>query len=124
MEELAQQARAILAVYVERGRAALACLADGCDDDAAELLHARAAAFHNFRVMCARAEAAGWRPAADAAAKALWDESRQVDAELAPGLAAARERALELQQKFKEARRAIGNYRSGSVEAPAFAKTV
>ena len=124
MEELAQQARAILAVYVERGRAALACLADGRDDDASELLHARTAAFHNFRVVSAQAEAAGWSPAADAAAKALWAESRQVDAELAQGLAAARERALDLHQKIKEARRAIGNYRSGSVEAPGFAKTV
>ena len=124
MKELAQQARAILAVYVERGRVALARFAERRDDDAIGLLRARTAAFHNFRAVSARAEAAGWDPAKDEAARALWSESRGIDQELAAAIEAARERALGLQQKVKEARRAIGNYRSGSVDTPRFEKTV
>lgn len=124
MEELVQQVRTILAVYLQRGRAALACLSDSRDDDAAELLRARTAAFHNFRVAVAKAEAKGWDLAGDAAARGLWAELADTNRQLAAALVAARERSLELHQRLREARRAIVNYRSGSADAPIFEKTV
>jgi hypothetical protein len=123
MADLAHQARSILAVYLARGQSAVASLEAGRDDDALAYLKLRAAAFHNFRATEARAQAAGQDLTADPAAVALWREIRAVNTRLAGLLSDARDRAQEMSQRLRDARRAIGTYRSGAADTASFEKS-
>lgn len=123
MEEYARQARAVLTVYLERGRAALHSLEAGRPDEAAALLAKRTEAFHNFRALDARAAAAGHELGRDPGALALWGDIRAVDARLKTELEAAHARAAVIYHKVREARRTLGSYRSGGPATPRFEKT-
>jgi hypothetical protein len=108
----ARHALAALAVYCERGEAALRCLAADDPDGAAEALQRRAAAFHNFRAQDELARNSGADIAAEPEAKALMARIRVQDSELVPKLEGARERALEQATKVREARAKLARFRS------------
>jgi plasmid stability protein len=123
MRDTVGQAKKALAVYLARGRAALAKLRAGQYDEATEVLRRRGAAFHNFRAVDALALTEGRDITADPAAQALWQEIRVVDVELRDELQEAHAKTAALYQKIRETRAKIAAYRSGRASGPRFEKT-
>lgn len=123
VEDLASRVKHVLAVYLERGRLALAALAEGRIDDARETLALRNAAFHNLRAVDALAQGAGQDAAMDPQTLALWDETRRVDAALVKALADAHAETKQLYERVREARRKIGKYRARKGERTSFTKS-
>jgi hypothetical protein len=112
-----------LAVYLERGLAALTSLRAGRYDEATEVLRRRGAAFHNFRAVDALALTEGRDITAAPVAQDLWQKIREVDVKLSDELRAAHAKTAALYQKIRETRAKIAAYRSGRSEGPRFEKT-
>lgn len=124
MQDFARQAKEALAVYLERGKAALACMNDGKIDEAMELLKKRNAAFHNFRAQDALALKDGKDLSLSEDAQHLWQEITKIEKSLNALVASEKEKAGILHQKIREARQKISRYHSGNPDQPRFAKTV
>ncbi len=123
MQDFAHQASKALAVYLERGKAALASLKAGRFDEASKILTKRNAAFHNFRAKDALALAEGKDLRLSEKAQGLWQEILVLERELKSELSEAHAKTGQLFQKIREARQKIGRYRSGSPDQPNFEKT-
>lgn len=109
----ARQALVALGVYLERGETALRSLESGDPDGAALVLAKRSAAFHNFRALDHLARQNGQDLGADPEAQTLWAKIFDLERRLVPKLEDARERALGLTTKVREARTKLARFHSG-----------
>ena len=108
----ARHALAALAVYCERGEAALLAFGDGNPDGAATYLKNRTIAFHNFRALDHIAHNDGTDLKDVPEAQALFARIKTLESELVIQLEAALEGALEQSKKVREARAKVARFRS------------
>src|SRR5690242_19767186 len=129
-DNLVWRVRQALAVYLERGRAALAVLGPepGALGPGAEeffkLMSLRDAAFHNFRALDALAAADGVDIALDPHIKALWREIDCVNRTLAGRMQDAQAAMGARLAKLKTFSRRSQAYRSGTPPALKLVKQV
>ncbi len=114
MRDFAHQAHRALEIYLSRGQQALQSARLGDVDRVNELLAQRRAAFHNFRVadaIAAREERPGNY---SASAKALWEEIREIDAELVGEIYQIRDQLAAQVAKVADHRKKMNCYKSGN----------
>jgi hypothetical protein len=118
MRDYASQAAQALAVYVERGRKALAAIEAGELDEAERLLRLRGAAFHNFRALDDLALKAGIDLGGDERLAALAAADAERRGPLEKALRAVYAKTGRQLAKIREARQTLGNYRSDKQATP------
>ena len=124
MSNLAEQAKRVLEVYLARGESALRLLRSGNVDEALIHLRNRKAAFHNFRVVEARAADQGQTLSSDPSFAGLLSQLQSVDKHLKDEMEKARGSAAEQARKLSAARRKIGKYRSTEETLSRFEQSV
>lgn len=124
MSNLAEQAKRVLEVYLERGESALRALRSGDVEQALIHLRNRKAAFHNFRVVEARAGDQGEVLSRHPSFAGLLSQLQSVDIHLKDEMERARKSAAEQARKLSAARRKIGKYRSTEETLSRFEQSV
>lgn len=124
MDNLTEQAKRVLEVYLERGETALREFRSENVDQALICLRDRKAAFYNLRVVLAKVEEQGIDLSGYSIFAGLLSKLQSVDNDLKDEIFKAREMAEEQAKRLSAARRKIGKYRSAEETLSRFEQPV